>query len=48
MATYAGYTSTGFGEVYVLVAIEFIVVIAFAIFEMRRQARLSATLKLAP
>ena len=48
MATYAGYTSTGFGEVYVLVAIEFIVVIAFAIFEIRRQARLSATLKLAP
>lgn len=49
MGTYAGYSITGFNEVYWLVAFEFITVIGLAIYEMKQhQANLSATLNVAP
>lgn len=48
MATYAGYSITGFSEVYGLVALEFASVITFAFIEIKRQTKLSATLNVAP
>lgn len=48
MGTYAGYGITGFSEVYWLVAFEYLAVILFIVYELRNQAKLNATLKVAP